>query len=135
MTRDDHGLPVSMGVVERVGKGGSWGEGIGMSFRFGFEAGLGVMSSAMGKWASGGSGVRRYKVDLRPGRRCGPLNHGGKAGMMEWIGLMMEGSKAGEEMRLFMCLVVLMCMAVWGFLVVGDAGIALVGAMRQGVGT
>lgn len=53
--------------------------------------------------------VRRYTADLRPGA---------KAGRWGWR-MLMERSKAGEEVRMLGCLGVLLGLSVWGFFVVG----------------
>jgi len=123
---DEHGLPVSMGVVERVGLAGSWEFELGLKLRdVGFRfvrimimgiAGLWVSGS--GKWAGSTPDVvvKRYKIDMRP-RRCGWRADGG---FMGWAWLLLEGSKAGEDLRMLVFLVLLFWTTLWGFFIFGE---------------
>ena len=101
---DEHGLPVCLSAVERIGQASSWG------WHFGFDFGL---STAL--WVhleGGGPRVKRFKIYLRPGGEP-------TSGVMGWVGLVMERSKAGEELRMLAFMMVLLCLTAWGFRFVG----------------
>ncbi|KIM83187.1 hypothetical protein PILCRDRAFT_819402 [Piloderma croceum F 1598] len=100
---DEHGLPVCLSAVERIGQASSWG------WHFGFDYGL---SAILGGYLGGGEPcVKRYRIYLRPGVRS--------TGLMSWVGLVTEQSRAGEELRLLVLMMVLLCLTAWGFLIVG----------------
>jgi hypothetical protein len=66
----------------------------------------------LGVYLGGGEPcVKRYRISLRPGVR--------PTGLMGWVGLVTEQSQAGEELRLLALMMMLLCMTVWGFLIVG----------------
>jgi len=111
---DEHGLPVSLSAVERIGQASSWGWGL-PPLTLGLSMSVRGLRVYFGGGGGGAAGIKRYKIDLRPGRR----GLEGDGGVMGWVGLVMEGSKAGEELRKLVFLVVLFWLAVWGFLVVG----------------
>jgi len=88
---------------------------LGLFVFFGIPSGVNI-----GKWrGSATSVVRRYKVDLRPGRDRWSRGAGGATGLVR---LVMEGSKAGEEFRLLVFLMLLFWFALCGFIFVGMEG-------------
>jgi hypothetical protein len=100
---DEHGLPVCLSAVERIGQASSWG------WHFGFDYGLSAM---LGGYLGGGEPcVKRYRIYLRPGVR--------PTGLMSWVGLVAEQSQAGEELRLLVFMMVLLCLSAWVFFIVG----------------
>lgn len=92
---DEHGLPVSLSVVERKAP----------------------RSLPPILWKRNRAIIRRYQIDLRPGS---PKN---SAGGLTGLGLLaMEQSVAGEELRMLLIFVALFCVAIWGFFIVGSEG-------------
>jgi hypothetical protein len=99
LTTDEHGLPVSLAAVERRAAM-SWGIS-----RFLWLHIWGGRNPAI---------IRRYQVNLRP--------RSSKSGLKGLGPLVMESSVAGEELRMLIGFVVLFCLAMWGFFVVGAEG-------------
>lgn len=87
LTCDHHGLPLTLRAFER--RRLIWPLGLGSTLR-----------------------MRRYVRDLRPAGS--PARR--KAGFKAMLSLLNDGSTAGEEMRLLLFCVFLVCLAFWGFL-------------------
>lgn len=87
---DEHGLPLAINALEHSKLVWPWN--LGVSFR-----------------------TRKYVKDLRPPS----LSNSSKEGIWGFLGLVFEKSSAGEEVRMMLFCSMLMCFAVWGFVVTG----------------
>lgn len=84
---DEHGLPVTITAHEHSKLMLPWG--------------LGVTSR-----------TRKYSKDLRP---PGFASENGRTGVLGLLGLAVERSSAGEEVRVMLFCSLLLCLALWGF--------------------
>ncbi|TFK25240.1 hypothetical protein FA15DRAFT_756029 [Coprinopsis marcescibilis] len=87
---DEHGLPITITALEHSKMVWPWG--LGVSQR-----------------------TRKYVKDLRPPG----FSSTRKEGMMGVLGLFMEKSAAGEEIRMMLFCSLLLCLALWGFVMSG----------------
>ncbi|EAU91118.1 hypothetical protein CC1G_03286 [Coprinopsis cinerea okayama7 len=88
---DEHGLPITITALEHSRMVWPWG--------------LGVSSR-----------TRKYSKDLRPAAFSSGAR---KRGIMGIMGLVMEKSSAGEEIRVMLFCSLLLCLALWGFIMSG----------------
>jgi hypothetical protein len=101
---DEHGLPINIAALEQSKV--IWPWGMGVTFR-----------------------TRKYVRDLRPPG----LASGRKTGFRGFLGLVLEKSSAGEEVRMMLFCTMLVCFAVWGFVVTGRSRSAQMEMARQGL--
>jgi len=87
---DEHGLPMNIAALEQSKVVWPWG--MGVTFR-----------------------TRKYVRDLRPPS----IACGRKTGWRGFLGLVLEKSSAGEEVRMMLFCAMLVCFALWGFVVTG----------------